>query len=107
MAQCSGYNGYRKITRSSNVTDERSCPCKLPACPAIGGGSEVTFKPLVPSIKNIDGHIRLTFCKAADKTIIGQRFKGSPRRNYRQPSVSWCAWETDSHVINCITTVVS
>ncbi|KAG8262659.1 39S ribosomal protein L37, mitochondrial [Homalodisca vitripennis] len=30
------------------VTAERSCPCKRPACPAIGGGSEVTFKPLVP-----------------------------------------------------------
>ncbi|KAG8324195.1 hypothetical protein J6590_098120, partial [Homalodisca vitripennis] len=28
------------------VTAERSCPCKRPACPAIGGGSEVTFKPL-------------------------------------------------------------
>ncbi|KAG8318274.1 hypothetical protein J6590_006586 [Homalodisca vitripennis] len=25
-----------------------SCPCKQPACPAIGGGSEVTFKPLIP-----------------------------------------------------------
>ncbi|KAG8317945.1 hypothetical protein J6590_013080 [Homalodisca vitripennis] len=48
MAQCSGYGGYRKITRSSNLTAERSCPCKRPACPAIGGGSEVTFKPLVP-----------------------------------------------------------
>ncbi|KAG8268401.1 hypothetical protein J6590_027563 [Homalodisca vitripennis] len=43
MAQCSGYNGYRKITGSSN----RSCSCKQPACPAGGGGSEVTFKPLV------------------------------------------------------------
>ncbi|KAG8256274.1 hypothetical protein J6590_072179 [Homalodisca vitripennis] len=30
------------------VTAERSRPCKQPACPAIGGGSEVTFKPLVP-----------------------------------------------------------
>ncbi|KAG8335290.1 hypothetical protein J6590_072277 [Homalodisca vitripennis] len=27
------------------VTAEWSCPCKQPACPAIGGGSEVTFKP--------------------------------------------------------------
>ncbi|KAG8255605.1 hypothetical protein J6590_088651 [Homalodisca vitripennis] len=26
------------------VTAERSCPCKQPACPAIGG-SDVTFKP--------------------------------------------------------------
>ncbi|KAG8292408.1 hypothetical protein J6590_041520, partial [Homalodisca vitripennis] len=49
------YNGHRKITRSSNVerglllgwvTAERSCPCKQPACPAIGCGSKVTFKPL-------------------------------------------------------------
>ncbi|KAG8268217.1 hypothetical protein J6590_033571 [Homalodisca vitripennis] len=48
MAQCSGYGGYRKITRSSN----RSCPCKRPACPAIGDGSEVTFKPLVPSLSD-------------------------------------------------------
>ncbi|KAG8309925.1 hypothetical protein J6590_073722 [Homalodisca vitripennis] len=29
------------------VTAERSCPCKQPTCPAIGGGSETTFKPLV------------------------------------------------------------
>ncbi|KAG8306665.1 hypothetical protein J6590_042449 [Homalodisca vitripennis] len=29
------------------VTAERSCPCKQPACPSIGGGLEVTFKPLV------------------------------------------------------------
>ncbi|KAG8256518.1 Multiple C2 and transmembrane domain-containing protein 2 [Homalodisca vitripennis] len=27
------------------VTAERSCPCKQPACPAVGGGSEVTFGP--------------------------------------------------------------
>ncbi|KAG8281673.1 hypothetical protein J6590_054563 [Homalodisca vitripennis] len=27
------------------VTAERSCPCKQPSCPAVGGGSEVTFKP--------------------------------------------------------------
>ncbi|KAG8262056.1 hypothetical protein J6590_061108 [Homalodisca vitripennis] len=32
------------------MTAERSCPCKQPACPAIGGGSEVTFKPLVPRL---------------------------------------------------------
>ncbi|KAG8316066.1 hypothetical protein J6590_059451 [Homalodisca vitripennis] len=31
------------------VTAKRSCPCKQPACPAIGDGSEVTFKPLIPS----------------------------------------------------------
>ncbi|KAG8316507.1 hypothetical protein J6590_049633 [Homalodisca vitripennis] len=31
------------------VTAERFCRCKQPAYPAIGGGSEVTFKPLAPS----------------------------------------------------------
>ncbi|KAG8276362.1 hypothetical protein J6590_067206 [Homalodisca vitripennis] len=32
------------------VTAKRSCPCKQPACPAIGGGSEVIFMPIsVPS----------------------------------------------------------
>ncbi|KAG8281503.1 hypothetical protein J6590_056880 [Homalodisca vitripennis] len=31
------------------VTAERSCPCKQPACPAVGGGLKVTFKPLVPN----------------------------------------------------------
>ncbi|KAG8258309.1 hypothetical protein J6590_032238 [Homalodisca vitripennis] len=30
------------------MTAERSCPCKQPGYPAIGGGSEVTFKPLIP-----------------------------------------------------------
>ncbi|KAG8322454.1 hypothetical protein J6590_022903 [Homalodisca vitripennis] len=38
------------------VTAERSCPCKRPACPAIGGGSEVTFKPLVPSPNHHHNH---------------------------------------------------
>ncbi|KAG8242546.1 hypothetical protein J6590_063117 [Homalodisca vitripennis] len=28
---------------AAEVTAERSCPCKRPACPAIGGGSEVTY----------------------------------------------------------------
>ncbi|KAG8288863.1 hypothetical protein J6590_010982 [Homalodisca vitripennis] len=51
--QCSGYNGYRKINGSRNVervTAERSCPCKRSACPAIGGGSQVIFKALVPRL---------------------------------------------------------
>ncbi|KAG8331129.1 hypothetical protein J6590_047547 [Homalodisca vitripennis] len=32
------------------VTAERSCPCKQSACPAIGGGMEITYNPLVPSV---------------------------------------------------------
>ncbi|KAG8255260.1 hypothetical protein J6590_096808 [Homalodisca vitripennis] len=31
------------------VTAKQSCPCKQPACLGVGGGSKVTFKPLVPS----------------------------------------------------------
>ncbi|KAG8322208.1 hypothetical protein J6590_028279 [Homalodisca vitripennis] len=52
--QCSGNNSYHEITESKQrrawllLTAERSCPCKQPACPAIGDGSEVTFKLLVP-----------------------------------------------------------
>ncbi|KAG8330864.1 hypothetical protein J6590_053318 [Homalodisca vitripennis] len=42
------------------VTTERSCPCKRPACPAIGGGSEVTFKPLVPRLSVREGFLALT-----------------------------------------------
>ncbi|KAG8299362.1 hypothetical protein J6590_102941 [Homalodisca vitripennis] len=58
MAQCSGYNGYRKITRSNNgergcCLDGRSCPCKQSACPVIGSGSEVTFKPFVAGPVNM------------------------------------------------------
>ncbi|KAG8248417.1 hypothetical protein J6590_040882 [Homalodisca vitripennis] len=64
-----GYNGYRKITGSSKVergfcldgySGERSCSCKLPACLAIGGGSEVTFKPLVLRLSVREGFIALT-----------------------------------------------
>ncbi|KAG8323316.1 hypothetical protein J6590_006323 [Homalodisca vitripennis] len=33
------------VAAAWNVAAERSCPCKQPACPAISGGSEVTFKP--------------------------------------------------------------
>ncbi|KAG8299978.1 hypothetical protein J6590_087875, partial [Homalodisca vitripennis] len=33
---------------------------------------------LAESVKNIGGHKRLTLYKAADKSIIRQRLKGSP-----------------------------
>ncbi|KAG8253667.1 hypothetical protein J6590_029241 [Homalodisca vitripennis] len=36
------------------MTAERSCPCKQPACPAIGGGSEVTFEPLIPRAASLE-----------------------------------------------------
>ncbi|KAG8336826.1 hypothetical protein J6590_037039 [Homalodisca vitripennis] len=39
------------------VTAERSCPCKQPACPADGGGSEVTFKQLVPRLSVREGSL--------------------------------------------------
>ncbi|KAG8270273.1 hypothetical protein J6590_088791 [Homalodisca vitripennis] len=43
------------------VTAERSCPCKQLACPTIGGGSEVTFKPWVPSRLSVrKGFLALT-----------------------------------------------
>ncbi|KAG8252720.1 hypothetical protein J6590_051169 [Homalodisca vitripennis] len=42
------------------VTAERSCPCNQPACPAIGGGLEVTFKPLVTSLSAREGVLALT-----------------------------------------------
>ncbi|KAG8272703.1 hypothetical protein J6590_036576 [Homalodisca vitripennis] len=42
------------------VIVERSCPCKQSACPAIGGGSEVTFKPLVPRLRIREGFLALT-----------------------------------------------
>ncbi|KAG8271612.1 hypothetical protein J6590_059087 [Homalodisca vitripennis] len=42
------------------VTAERSCPCKQPACPAVGGGSEVTIKLLVPRLSVREGFLALT-----------------------------------------------
>ncbi|KAG8284102.1 hypothetical protein J6590_003794 [Homalodisca vitripennis] len=42
------------------VTAERPCPCKQPACPAIGGGSEITFKPLAPRLSVREGFLALT-----------------------------------------------
>ncbi|KAG8331427.1 hypothetical protein J6590_042195 [Homalodisca vitripennis] len=42
------------------VTAERSCPCKQFACPDIGGGSEVTFKPLVPRLSVREGFLAPT-----------------------------------------------
>ncbi|KAG8270042.1 hypothetical protein J6590_093868 [Homalodisca vitripennis] len=84
MAQCSGYGGYRKITRSSNaergccldVTAERSYPCKRPACPAIGGGSEVTFKPLVPRLSVREGFLALTSPEGMAFSIVLKEGKG-------------------------------
>ncbi|KAG8284103.1 hypothetical protein J6590_003795 [Homalodisca vitripennis] len=38
MVQCSGYGASRAWLLLGWVTAERSCPCKQPACPAIGGG---------------------------------------------------------------------
>ncbi|KAG8310707.1 hypothetical protein J6590_058860 [Homalodisca vitripennis] len=42
------------------VTAERSCPCKRPACPAIGGGSGSAFKPLVPRLSVREELLSLT-----------------------------------------------
>ncbi|KAG8304285.1 hypothetical protein J6590_097445 [Homalodisca vitripennis] len=42
------------------VTAERSCLIKQLACPAIGGGSEVIFKPLVPRLSVREGFLALT-----------------------------------------------
>ncbi|KAG8303685.1 hypothetical protein J6590_002693 [Homalodisca vitripennis] len=42
------------------VTAKRTYPCKQPACPAIGGGSEVTFKPLVPRLSVRETFLALT-----------------------------------------------
>ncbi|KAG8265854.1 hypothetical protein J6590_084725 [Homalodisca vitripennis] len=42
------------------VTAERSCPCKQTACSALGGDSEVTFKPLVPSFNIREGFLAPT-----------------------------------------------
>ncbi|KAG8319862.1 hypothetical protein J6590_082672 [Homalodisca vitripennis] len=39
---------------------ERSCPCKQPACPAVGGGPDVTFKPLVPRLSVRESLLALT-----------------------------------------------
>ncbi|KAG8268530.1 hypothetical protein J6590_023908 [Homalodisca vitripennis] len=41
------------------VIAKRSCPCKQPACPAIGRGSEVTFKPLIPRLSVREGFLAL------------------------------------------------
>ncbi|KAG8259172.1 hypothetical protein J6590_017351 [Homalodisca vitripennis] len=58
--KCSGYSGLSQDDRIKQrrawlllgwVTAERLCPCKQSTCPTIGGGSEVTFKPLVPCFK--------------------------------------------------------
>ncbi|KAG8334937.1 hypothetical protein J6590_079548 [Homalodisca vitripennis] len=69
MAQCSGYGGYPWLLLGW-VTAERSCPCKQPVCPAVGGDSEVTIKPLVP---------RLKYCEFPDSqfadTLLAQLFK--------------------------------
>ncbi|KAG8325542.1 hypothetical protein J6590_065994 [Homalodisca vitripennis] len=45
------------VVAAWRVTAERSCPCKQPAYPAIGGGSEGTFKSLVPRLIVRDGFL--------------------------------------------------
>ncbi|KAG8320800.1 hypothetical protein J6590_060759 [Homalodisca vitripennis] len=51
------------------LTAERSCPCKQPACPAIGGGSEVTFKPLVLNLSVREGFLALISPGAGGSSI--------------------------------------
>ncbi|KAG8319659.1 hypothetical protein J6590_086779 [Homalodisca vitripennis] len=48
------------VAAAWRVTAERSCPCKQPACLAVGGGLEVTFKPLVPRLSVREGFLALT-----------------------------------------------
>ncbi|KAG8260346.1 hypothetical protein J6590_099034 [Homalodisca vitripennis] len=57
--------GHRKTTSSvaaawMGVTAERSCPCKQSTCLVGGGGSEVTFKPLVPRLSVREDFLTLT-----------------------------------------------
>ncbi|KAG8287476.1 hypothetical protein J6590_036341 [Homalodisca vitripennis] len=56
------------------VPAEQSCSCKQPACPAVGGGSEVTFKLLVPSLNVRKGFLALT-PPSRDELVIGGRTK--------------------------------
>ncbi|KAG8308193.1 hypothetical protein J6590_002276 [Homalodisca vitripennis] len=66
MAWRSGYNGYRPDQATSSVAaawmgDRRVIlSLKQPACPANGGGSQVTFKPLVRRLKVREGFLALT-----------------------------------------------
>ncbi|KAG8275830.1 hypothetical protein J6590_078170, partial [Homalodisca vitripennis] len=75
VIKCSNLSARKRVRRLSQdnqikqrrawlllgwLTAERSCPCKRPACPAIGGGSEVTFKPLVPRLSVREGFLALT-----------------------------------------------
>ncbi|KAG8286315.1 hypothetical protein J6590_062818 [Homalodisca vitripennis] len=91
MAQCSEYNSYRAITGSSNVERgccldgwpaERSCPYKQLACPAIGGGSEVTFKPFVPRLSVREGFLALTSTDGNKIKLIWSSFISKLQADY-------------------------
>ncbi|KAG8335304.1 hypothetical protein J6590_071894 [Homalodisca vitripennis] len=69
LMRCNGYGCYTRDNHIKQrrvwlllgrVTAEGSCPCKQSACPAICGGSEVTFKPLVPSLSYREGFLAKT-----------------------------------------------
>ncbi|KAG8241269.1 hypothetical protein J6590_090278 [Homalodisca vitripennis] len=62
----------------SEVIAERYCPCKQPACPAIGGGSEVTFKPLVPKLSVREGFLALTSLAGQRKVVQGDEGLSAP-----------------------------
>ncbi|KAG8273478.1 hypothetical protein J6590_019186 [Homalodisca vitripennis] len=66
---------------------ERSCSCKPPICPAVGGGSEVIFKPLVPSerylIINLNG---ASFPRTAHPSALMTAFR---KRTRQASSMRW------------------
>ncbi|KAG8284080.1 hypothetical protein J6590_003771 [Homalodisca vitripennis] len=66
------------------VTAERFCPCKQPNCTAIAGGSEVTFKPLVPSLSVREGFLALTSSKVSEYSFHHGRYTDSRTRMDRQ-----------------------
>ncbi|KAG8284133.1 hypothetical protein J6590_003826 [Homalodisca vitripennis] len=108
MAQCSGYGVYDKIVKQrrawlllGRVTAERSCPCKQPACPAIGGGSEVTFKPLVPRWYRMTGRSAMTLARQKDLV-------GSTGRGRYSAGITGLCWYNDSaaHLVLTTTAVL-
>ncbi|KAG8302703.1 hypothetical protein J6590_026906 [Homalodisca vitripennis] len=89
------------------VTAERSCPCKRPACPAIGGGSEVTFKPLVPSRQQL---VCLCLVQLAGRPPYGYPFDlfiltgisgDRERASEREGESEWCVVHRNKSGILC------
>ncbi|KAG8257129.1 hypothetical protein J6590_055515 [Homalodisca vitripennis] len=94
------------------VTADRSCPCKQPACPVVGGGSEVTFSRWSPVwLVNLFRKPRLRLNTYSSYTNLSTSHARRPTTNQTHPNIRLNTYSSytnpsTSHARHCLTLMI-